>query len=92
MLQTRINCIIVLFILAFTKVIAVHPVQLSASISPPYTPFLKEYGGLISQKLNLTIQVTDSRMNAYPAKLQIRIKDLQKGIIIKTAPFAAITP
>lgn len=75
-----------------SKVIAAKPVTVIVSLTPPYTPFLNEYGSSGINKLQVSLLVNDSRMINYPAKLQMLVEHIGSGIVMRTSEYAAIAP
>ena len=71
---------------------AIDPVTVMVSLTPPYTPFLNEYAAAGTGKLQVTLMVNDSRMNNYPARLQMIIERMGSGVVMRTAEYAAIAP
>jgi hypothetical protein len=71
---------------------ASDPVTVIVSLSPPYTPFLNEYGSNGVDKLQVSLLVNDSRMVNYPAKLQMLLEHVGSGIVMRTSEYAAIAP
>ena len=76
----------------FSATYASDPVTVIVSLSPPYTPFLNEYGSSGVDKLQVSLLVNDSRIVNYPAKLQMLIEHVGSGIVMRTSEFAAIAP
>ena len=69
-----------------------NPVTVVVSLSPPYTPFLNQYGSSGLNNLQVTLIVNDSRMVNYPAKLQMLVERIGSGIVMRTGEYAAIAP
>ena len=76
----------------FSATFASDPVTVIVSLSPPYTPFLNEYGSSGVDKLQVSLLVNDSRIVNYPAKLQMLIEHVGSGIVMRTSEYAAIAP
>ena len=76
----------------FSATYASDPVTVIVSLSPPYTPFLNEYGSSGVDKLQVSLLVNDSRIVNYPAKLQMLIEHVGSGIVMRTSEYAAIAP
>lgn len=68
------------------------PVTVITSLTPPYSPFLNEYGAAGSSRLQVSLMVNDSRMLNYPAKLQMLLERNGSGIVMRTNEYAAIAP
>lgn len=85
-------CLFIAFCLLPNNIFASKPVTVIVSLSPPYTPFLNEYGSSGVDKLQVSLLVNDSRMVNYPAKLQMLIEHVGSGIVMRTSEYAAIAP
>lgn len=71
---------------------APKPVTVIVSLSPPYSPFLNEYGSSGVDKLQVSLIVNDSRLLNHPGKLQMLIEHVGSGIVMRTSEYAAIAP
>ncbi len=93
LMRTKV-CNIVFLFLFYLSVpsSAIDPVTVMVSLSPPYTPFLNEYAAAGINKLQVTLIVNDSRMNNYPARLQMIVERIGTGVVMRTAEYAAIAP
>lgn len=85
-------CLLLAFYLMPFALFAADPVTVIVSLSPPYTPFLNEYGSNGADKLQVSLIVNDSRVVNYPAKLQMLIEHVGSGIVMRTSEYAAIAP
>jgi hypothetical protein len=93
-LRRSISFIVILLIFLVTSIrlFAVDPVTVVVSLSPPYTPFLHEYAGFSSGRLQVTLIVNDSRIENFPARLQMIVERMNVGPIMQTHEYASATP
>lgn len=83
---------LVLFAMFLPIHAATKPVTAIITLSPPYTPFLNEYGTAGANKLQVTFIVNDSRMINHPVKLQMLLEKVGAGVVMRTSDYAAIPP
>lgn len=87
-----LTAMLLILITGMAAIYANKPVTVIVNLSPPYTPFLNEYGAAGTSKLQVTLLVNDARMVNHPAKLQMVLEHVGSGIVMQTAEYASIPP
>ncbi len=68
-----------------------YPVYVSTQLTPPYSLSLSDYAALGSQKLVVTIQVTDVTVTNLPVRLHLKLETMT-GVTIETVPNITTLP
>jgi hypothetical protein len=84
--------LLILLSMAMTAVChaQVFPIAVSASLTPPYSLQLSDYGAVGSQRLVVTIRVHDLSVSNLPVKLRIKLESA--GATIETPVAIAVSP
>ncbi|MDR0582112.1 MAG: hypothetical protein LBG31_04015, partial [Prevotellaceae bacterium] len=68
-----------------------YPIQVTASLTPPYSLRLSDYSKVGSQQLMVTIMVNDITIDNLPVKLHIKLESTA-GVTVETMPTIATAP
>jgi hypothetical protein len=88
--MNRLFLLLLLLLLGLSGYSQNYPITVSASLAPPYSLRLSDYGAVGSQRLVVTVQVHDLGVVNLPVKLRLRMET--SGITIETPVSLAVPP